>query len=87
MKRWTPLLTVMLLLGVCALAEGCPFCKDAIPSSDAQTAGGVPSGFNNSIFLMLGGMFAVLGFVVFTLARAARTTMPPTSSHRGFPLS
>ena len=85
MRRYVPLLTIVLLLAACGLASACPFCKDSIPSSDAQAMGGVPSGFNNTIYLMLGGMFSVLGFVVFTLARAARTTMPP-AGHRGFPV-
>jgi hypothetical protein len=85
MRRYLPLLTVVLTLAIATAAMACPFCKDSIPNSDAQSTGGVPSGFNNTIYLMLGGMFAMLGLVVFTLAKAARTTMP-SAGQRGFPL-
>ena len=85
MKRWTALIVPVLFLTLTAapqLAHACPFCKDSIPSSDAQASGSVPGGFNNSIYLMLGGFFAVLGFVTMTLAKAARTPQQP----RGFPI-
>ena len=82
MRRWMPLLTVVLVLLACAFAEGCPFCKDSIPNSDAQSTGGVPSGFNNTIFLMLGAVFSVLGFVAFTLIKGARSVQP----RHGFPI-
>ena len=53
MRRWTPLLTIAITLLSTASAFACPLCKDSVPSSDAQAAGGVPSGFNNTIYLML----------------------------------
>ena len=87
MRRRTPLLVAVLTLCIQAAAFACPFCKDSIPSSDAQAAGGVPSGFNNSIFLMLGGMFCVLGMISFMLFKGARSSMPPRNDRgRGFPL-
>lgn len=84
MRRYLPLLITVLTLALATSAMACPFCKDSIPNSDAQSGGGVPTGFNDSIFLMLGGMLAVLGFVMFTLVKAARSTLPPRQ--RGFPL-
>lgn len=85
MKRRPPLahlIVPVLPLLLTATALACPFCKDSIPSSDAQAAGSVPGGFNNSIYLMLGGFFLVLGFVTMTLFKAARTPQQP----RGFPV-
>lgn len=85
MKRRPPLahlIVPVLPLLLTATALACPFCKDSIPSSDAQAAGSVPGGFNNSIYLMLGGFFLVLGFVTMTLFKAARTPQVP----RGFPV-
>ena len=78
--RLTALIVPVLPLLLSATALACPFCKDSIPSSDAQASGSVPGGFNNSIYLMLGGFFMVLGFVTMTLVKAARTPQQP----RGF---
>ena len=77
----TPILA-LLLTAVPALA--CPMCKDSVPASDAQAAGGLPSGFNNSIYLMLGGLFCVIGFVAFTIVKSVRG--PSTSANRAFPV-
>jgi hypothetical protein len=88
MTRLSPLLVTVLTLGLQAAALACPFCKDSIPTSDAQATGGVPSGFNNSIYLMLGGMFCVLGMIAFTLVKGARSSagVRPSEPRRGFPL-
>jgi len=76
------ILAVLLTAAPAALA--CPLCKDSVPSSDAQAAGGLPSGFNNSIYLMLGAFFCVLGFLTFTIVKTVRT--PSTSSKPAFPV-
>ena len=55
-----------------SIASACPMCKDSVPASDAQSAGGLPGGFNSSIYLMLGALFAVLGMVAWTLVKAGR---------------
>jgi hypothetical protein len=74
MRRLTPILVIALMLALTATAAlACPLCKESVGSSDAQAAGGVPAGFNNSIFLMLGGLFAVLGMVAFTLIKGMRS--------------
>ncbi|MEA2735733.1 MAG: hypothetical protein QOE14_2184 [Humisphaera sp.] len=81
MKR---LLTpILLLLLTAAPALACPMCKDSVPSSDAQAAGGLPSGFNNSIYLMLGAFFCVLGFVTFTIVKSVRV---PSATKNAFPI-
>jgi hypothetical protein len=76
------ILTVLLAAAPAAMA--CPLCKDSVPSSDAQAAGGLPSGFNNSIYLMLGAFFCVLGFLTFTIVRTVRA--PSTSARSAFPI-
>lgn len=63
------ILLAVLLLGPAGFA--CPMCKDSIPSSDAQQAGSLPGGFNNSIYFVLLSFFTVLGtlcaFIVKTI--------------------
>lgn len=90
MRRWLPvILVVVLMVALASVAHACPFCKDSIPNSDAQQAGGVPSGFNNTIYVMLVGMVAVLGMITFTLVKGARSTnvVPrDIDPRRGFPL-
>ena len=86
MKRSLPLLIAAANLLFTTAAFACPFCKDSIPSSDAQSAASVPGGFNNSVYLMLLSFFAVLGFVTFTLVKGARSNLPPRGG-RGFPMN
>jgi hypothetical protein len=81
MKRLLTPIFLFLLTAAPALA--CPLCNDSVPSSDAQAAGGLPSGFNNSIYLMLGGFFCVLGFVTFTIVKGTRV---PTTTKNAFPI-
>jgi hypothetical protein len=70
-KRLLPILTVLLVvLAFQALALACPNCKDSIPSSDAQNMAGVPAGFNNSVYLLLGAFLGVLSFIVGAIWRA-----------------
>ena len=82
MKRWLP---IVILLALPAMAIACPLCKDAIPNSDAQAAGGVPSGFNTTIYIMLGALFCVIGMITMTLVRGARSSVNGPKG-RGFPL-
>ena len=84
-RRLTPILCTLLTLALTTAAWACPLCKDSVPSSDAQAPGGVPGGFNTTIYLMLGGLFAVIGMVTMTLVRGARG-VNPTRGGRGFPL-
>jgi hypothetical protein len=73
--------------------SACPMCKESIPN-DEGTGGaggpggnmggpssGLPSGFNSSVYLMLGGLFCTLGLVGFTLVRGIRDGGP---GERGF---
>ena len=64
------ILALALLPGI---ASACPNCKSSIPNSDAQQAAGLPSGFNNSIYFMLGGVFVVAGFVVRMIVKETRS--------------
>ena len=63
MRRLTPILVVVLTLAFTAAAMACPMCKDSVPSSDSQAPGGLPSGFNNSIYVMLISLFCVMGMI------------------------
>ena len=85
MKR----LPAMMLSAVCLMTQvvsACPMCKDSIPSNDAQAPGGIPSGFNNTIYVMLGGLFCVLGMISFTLVKGARGSTP-SAPGRAFPVN
>jgi hypothetical protein len=84
MRRLTPLFTAVLFLALTTAAWACPLCKDSIPSSDAQAPGGVPGGFNTTIYVMLGSLFAVIGMITTTLVRGARGSARGTA--RGFPI-
>jgi len=85
MKRWPPIFLTAAMLALPAIASACPLCKDAIPNSDAQAPGGVPGGFNTTIYLMLGSLFCVIGMITMTLIRGARTSVNARQG-RGFPL-
>ena len=86
MNRWTPLLTVLQMLALSGVALACPNCKDSIATNgDGSSAGGLPAGFNYSIYFMLLGLFAVLGFVGFTIMKGVRAS-DARSARRGFPL-
>ena len=83
MKRLLTPILILLLTAAPLLA--CPLCKDSVPSSDAQAAGGLPSGFNNSIYLMLGAFFCVLGFLTFTIVKTVRGPSATGGKH-AFPV-
>jgi hypothetical protein len=85
MKRWIPLLTLLLVLTVVLLlasaAMACPMCKESVngAASDTVHGGGffagdgtVSGGFKNSIYLMLVGFFSAVGLITFNLVRAIR---------------
>ena len=83
MKRLAPLFTLLMTTASWA----CPLCKDSVPSSDAQAPGGIPGGFNTTIYLMLGVLFCVIGMITMTLVRGARGVNSSRANGRGFPLS
>jgi len=83
MKQLLTAILVLLLTAAPLLA--CPMCKDSVPASDAQSAGGLPSGFNNSIYVMLGALFCVMGFLAFTIVKGVRGASAP-SNRPAFPV-
>ena len=86
MKRWTPLLSTLLTLALASAALACPNCKDSIPTAaDGSSTGGLPAGFNYSIYFMLLGLFAVIGFLGFTIVKGVRSSAA-NSEQRGFPV-
>ena len=77
MKRFTFVLSAILLLSACGLASACPMCKDSIPNGEASTeqqAGSLPSGFNYSVYYMLSGLFVTMGLIGTTIYRGLRGT-------------
>ena len=67
---YAAILAFALLPGI---APACPNCKSSIPNSDAQQAADLPSGFNNSIYFMLGGVLVVAGLVVRMVVKETRS--------------
>jgi hypothetical protein len=80
MRRILPLLTTVLVLGINSALMACPMCKDSIPNSDAASTGGVPVGFNYSVYTLLVGFLAVLGFSTMVIVKGIAATP------RGFPV-
>ena len=72
MKRWTPLLSMVLVLTMNVVLLACPMCKESIPATDAQQADAVPSGFNYSVYTLLLGVFTVMGMVGFVIVKGIR---------------
>ncbi len=54
---------LVLLLTLAGVANACPMCKESIPNSDVTNPANVGGGFNNSVFLMLGTLLAVLTLI------------------------
>ena len=85
------LLGSLLVLTMSTLATACPMCKESIatpdpsamPGGPGMTAGGLPSGFNTSVYTMLIGLFLVGGFVVGVIVRNVRST---NNAGSGFPV-
>ena len=80
------LIATLVALMTAAPALACPMCKDSVPASDAQNAGGLPSGFNNSIYFMLAALFCVMGFLAFTIVRSVRGTSGASAGKPAFPV-
>ena len=80
MKRYLPLL---LTLCFATFAVACPNCKSsaAVDPTGGNGGGGLPEGFNYSIYFMLGSLFLVLGGVSFVIVKAIRDT-----NRAGFPI-
>ncbi len=82
----TSAVTLLLLTPQALLA--CPMCKDSIPGSvgggdpSQMSGGGLPGGFNNSVYIMLLGFFGALGLVGWTLYKGIRS-----STRAGFPVA
>ena len=81
MKRYLPLL---LTLCFATFAAACPNCKSsaAVDPTGSQGGGGLPEGFNYSIYFMLGSLFVVLGGVCFVIVKAVRD-----ANRAGFPIN
>jgi len=88
-------LAAIAILGVASAARACPFCKDSTPDPSTLGPGATQqpvtagSPYNLSIFVMLGGLFTVMGLVGRTVVRAIQATdavntaIVPNSSRPG----
>lgn len=65
---------VVISLAYASIALACPMCKDSIPNSDADSAAGLPGGFNYSVYYMLLSLFAVMGFIGVVIVKNIRST-------------
>lgn len=91
MRRWTAAVGVLLIPALNAAVLACPMCKDSIPGatgvggdpSGMAGGGGLPGGFNTSVYLMLLGFLGTLGLVSWTLVQGVRS---PTARGPGFPV-
>ncbi len=63
---------ILLLLGGALPAVACPMCRDAVSATDTASPGGVPAGFNASIYVVLLTFAMVLGGVVLSMVQATR---------------
>jgi hypothetical protein len=88
-----PLTACVLLLSVAAAVDACPGCKDSVSDTAASADGGpggpvpgLPSGFNYSIYVMLAGLFSVMGLVAGIVVRGIRGSTP-AAPRPGFPVS
>ena len=84
----TTIVACGLVLALAGVASACPNCKDTIANTSAVGGpngggAGLPSGFNTSIYYMLGGLFAVLATGGYFVARTIRNT-DAAAAQRGF---
>jgi hypothetical protein len=64
-----------LLLAVPTCTFACPYCKDAIAASDGEeepSAANLPAAYNNSIYLMVGMPYLLLGVFGFLVYRGLK---------------
>ena len=90
-KRRAAALSILVLQAFAAVAAACPMCKDTVTDDAGIGAAttGVPDGFKVSIYLMLGGLFCVMGLVGGIIVKGVRggnKPVPPTNKPPGFPL-
>jgi hypothetical protein len=74
MKKWIPLLSVMLVLCLGSALMACPNCKEQIPNTDAASSASVPAGFNTSIYYMLAGLFVLVALGGRMIVKVVRET-------------
>jgi len=86
MKRISIILSIVLILCVNVAVIACPMCKDSIPNSDAASAGGVPTGFNTSVYLLLGTFLGTLTLVLGGIWKAVQSTPNSRPRAGGFPI-
>jgi hypothetical protein len=89
MKKLMLIATTCVLL-VPQFVLACPMCKDSIPGSDANEAGSLPGGFNESVYMLLIGLFCCIAMTMHNIIKAVKTTpvdvpgITTEQSSRGF---
>ena len=89
MKKY---LASLVLLAAATAAPACPMCKDSIANDevaatslhDSYTSNGqnISGGINASVYLMLGALLGMMGFVSTVLVKGVRGA----NARRGFPI-
>lgn len=74
MKRLTWIIAIALILLPAGFTYACPGCKDGVPNLDAEAPNLVSSGINNSIYYMLGGLFATIGLLATVITKGVMST-------------
>lgn len=74
MKRLTLLIAIALILLPAGFSYACPGCKDGVPTMDSENPNLVPIGINNSIYYMLGGLFATIGLLATVITKGVMST-------------
>ena len=72
------------------VAQACPGCKESVGDTSAGGPGGptpgLPSGFNYSIYVMLAGLFSVMGLVAGIVVKGIRSADRSPPPPGGFPV-
>ena len=74
MKRLTWIIAIALILLPAGISYACPGCKDGVPSMDAESPNLVPVAINNSVYYMLGGLFATIGLLATVITKGVMST-------------
>lgn len=93
-KLLAPVLALGLLVCYAGVAEACPGCKDSVANTASAADGGpggptpgLPSGFNYSIYIMLFGLFSVMGLVAGIVIKGIRSADRTPPRPGGFPVA
>jgi hypothetical protein len=71
MRRFVPILAILLALGLAGQASACPNCKEAVAAQPAEDAV-MKHGYNYSVLFMMAMPFSILSIGSFMVVRAVK---------------